>query len=303
MIGAILAVAAQALHVALMLAAAPLLAGCVAWLRGRLLGHAGPPPLQPFHDLVRLLRKQAVLPDGASWLFRAAPAADFAASLAAIALVPSFSRGMTTAPVADLLAVLGLLAAARAVRGLAEIDAGSSLGAVAASRTLVMANLAEPALMVAVLTLALLGGGTNLGSLAGVPHDTGFGRWVAQAFAVLALVPVAALDLGNIAVSYHSAIGLALRDGAAWLRRLLWMSVLALFLPPFGIAPPDASPIAWLPGLAIWAGKIAVLAIALAVTQTVLPNLKSIRIEQALGAALLAALLGAVVLFASQGFA
>ena len=70
--------------------------GFIRLVKARLLGRAGPSPLQPWRDLARLFRKQSVVAEGASWLFRAAPSTAFAATFAAALLVPSFVLGMTT---------------------------------------------------------------------------------------------------------------------------------------------------------------------------------------------------------------
>ena len=90
----------QVLHLALMLAAAPLLVGITRWLKARLMGRRGASPLQPWRDLDKLLRKRPVLAENASWISEAAPHTAFAASLVAAALVPSFTRGMLLAPLA-----------------------------------------------------------------------------------------------------------------------------------------------------------------------------------------------------------
>ena len=120
----LVALLAQALHVLLMLAAAPLVTGLIRTVKARLLGRVGPPILQPWRDLARLARKQPVLAENASWLFAGAPAVAFSATLAAAALVPSFALGMTTAPLADLLVIGGLLTVARCALGLAGMDVG-----------------------------------------------------------------------------------------------------------------------------------------------------------------------------------
>ena len=59
-------------------------------VKARLLRRRGPPLLQPYLDLVRLMRKDAVIADNASWLFRIVPYITFAATWVAAALVPTF---------------------------------------------------------------------------------------------------------------------------------------------------------------------------------------------------------------------
>ena len=136
----------QLVHVALLLAAAPLLVGLIRRIKARLVGRAGPPLMQPYRDLLRLARKQPVLAENASVVFRAAPLASFAATAAAAALVPSFALGMATAPVADLLVIAGLLTIARVALALAAMDVGTAFGGIGASREMSFAAFAEPAL-------------------------------------------------------------------------------------------------------------------------------------------------------------
>ena len=163
--------AAEILHLGLMLAAAPLLIGCIRTLKARLLGRVGPPVMQPWHDLIRLARKQPVLAENASFLFAAAPTIGFAATLAAAALVPSFALGMSTAPVADLLVIAGLLALGRCTLALAGMDVGAAFGGIGASREMSFAVFAEPALILAIFTLTLLAGTTNLDGVAAVLRE------------------------------------------------------------------------------------------------------------------------------------
>ena len=70
----------QGAQMALVLALAPLLTGFVRKVKARLLLRRGPPLIQPYRDLARLMRKEVVLAENASWLFRTAPYLIFAAT-------------------------------------------------------------------------------------------------------------------------------------------------------------------------------------------------------------------------------
>ena len=76
----IAALAVQGTQMLLVLLLAPLLTGLVRKVKARLLRRRGPSLMQPYRDLLRLLGKEAVLADNASWLFRAAPYVIFALS-------------------------------------------------------------------------------------------------------------------------------------------------------------------------------------------------------------------------------
>src|SRR5205085_966966 len=100
----------------------PLLTGFVRKVKARLLRRQGPPLLQPYRDLVRLLRKEVVLADSASWLFRVIPYIVFAGTWVAASLVPTFRSGLLFSWSADLgLRVsLGLVLLALIVVAVAE---------------------------------------------------------------------------------------------------------------------------------------------------------------------------------------
>ena len=131
--------------------------------------------MQPWRDLARLLRKQAVLPEGASPLFSAAPVGVLALTAAAALLVPSFATGMLTAPLADLLVIAGLLTAARVLLALAALDSGTSLAGTGGSRTTLLGTLAEPVLFLVIVAIAGTAGTTNLDLAAAALRDAPIG--------------------------------------------------------------------------------------------------------------------------------
>ena len=103
----------QGLQMLVVLAVAPLLTGMVGKTRARLLRRRGAPVIQPYRDLMRLLRKEVVLADNASWLFRVTPYLVFAATWVAAALVPTFALGLQFSWSVDLIAIAALLGSVR----------------------------------------------------------------------------------------------------------------------------------------------------------------------------------------------
>jgi formate hydrogenlyase subunit 4 len=148
------------------LALAPLLAGYVRQLKARLVGRKGPPLLQPYRDLLRLLRKEVVLAHSASWVFRATPYLVFAATWVGAALVPTFATGLLFSYAADMIAIVALLGSARFMLALAGLDVGTSFGGIGSSREMMFASLAEPAMIMIAFTLALVAGSTQLSVIA-----------------------------------------------------------------------------------------------------------------------------------------
>jgi formate hydrogenlyase subunit 4 len=310
----------QLLHVALMLVAAPLLVGVVRWLKARLLGRRGPHPMQPWRDLLKLLRKQPVLADGASLVSRIAPYVALGATLLAAALVPSFAFGMALAPMADLLLIAGLLALARVALALNGHDAGTPFGGLGAAREMTFAVFAEPALMVCVMVFAVLIGSTNLNAIGFGLVDGQLGLRVSLLFAAVALVAVALAENARVPVDnpathleltmVHEAMlleasgrHLALWEMQAALKLLVWLGLLATLFVPYGTAAPGSGPFAWGMGLVLWAAKIGLLALALAVFESAIAKMRVFRVPEFLGGALMLALLAAALIFVSTGLA
>ena len=314
------AILAQLLHLALMLAAAPLVVGLIRWLKARMAGRRGASPLQPFRDLARLCAKRPLLAENASVVSEMAPYLALAATVVAAALVPGFAQGMALAPVADLVLVAGLLALARMALALNGMDAGTAFGGMGAAREMSFAVFAEPALLVSALSFAILAGSTNLDQIGAVLGDGGLGLRVSLGLAAVAMVAVALAENARLPVDnpathleltmVHEAMlleasgrHLALWDYQAALKLTLWLALIAAVFLPFGAAPAGSGPLAWLVGLLAWAAKMGALCLALAAFEGVIAKMRVFRVPEFLGAALLLALLAAALLFVSTGFA
>ena len=192
--------AVQAAQMLLVLALAPLLVGFVRKVKARLLRRQGPPLIQPYRDIIRLLRKDVVLATSASWLFRAIPYLIFAATWVAAALVPTFATGLMFSWSADLIAIIALLGLARFFLALAGLDVGTSFGGIGSSREVMIASLAEPAMLMIVFTLALAAGSTQLSTMAEYLASGEAGLRFSLGLALIALIIVAIAENARIPV-------------------------------------------------------------------------------------------------------
>ena len=296
---------AQLLHIALMAAAAPTLIGLHRWMEARLAGRTGASPLQPWRDLVRLLRKQTILAESASNVTIDAPAACAAATVAAVSLVPSFTLGMTLAPFADLLLISGLLMAARASLALAAMDAGTATGGMAASRTMLLGCLTEPALLLVLLVLALLAGSLDLDVVAAMQMENSADWRIGVGLALAATLLVALIDATRREEAARDLGGrdLALIEAADALRLLVWFNLIGAMFLPFGMARSHAGPVAWAAGIITWLARTLLLAAALALLHAGLGRIALRRAARVLGVAVLLGLLAAVFLLADMGTA
>jgi formate hydrogenlyase subunit 4 len=162
----------------------PLLLGIISRVKAIAGGRRGPPLLQPYFDLLRLVRKGVVFSRATSWVFLAGPVAGLAATLAASLLVP---LGAPRGPVSfegDPILFASLLGLGRFFTVLAALDTGSSFEGMGASREATWAALAEPAVLLGLLAGVRLSSGFSLAALL-----DGGGLWT-SAGAPLALVAV-----------------------------------------------------------------------------------------------------------------
>jgi formate hydrogenlyase subunit 4 len=307
----------QLLQMTLVIAVAPLLTGLVRATKARFTRRRGPPLLQPYRDLVRLARKEAVVADSASWLFRFVPYLVFAATWVAAALIPTFATGLLFSWSADLIAIVALLGGARFFLALAGLDVGTSFGGLGSSREALFGALAEPAMIVIVFTVALVAGSTQLSTVAAYMISSNVGLRVSLGMALVALIIVAIAENGRIPVDnpathleltmVHEAMileysgrHLAVIELAQMLKLVLYLSLIACLFAPWGLAIAEASVADRLLGAIAYLMKLAVGGVALGVFETSVAKMRVFRVPDFVGAALMLAFLGALLLFVSR---
>jgi formate hydrogenlyase subunit 4 len=309
--------ALQFCQMALVVLLAPAVVGLVRKMKARLQRRIGPPMLQPYRDLRRLFGKEVVLPENASWLFRVAPYLIFALTWVAVALVPTFRTGLLFSWCGDLIAIVALLGAARFLHALVALDTGTSFGGIGASREVMIASLAEPAMIMVVFTVALVAGSSQLSTVAAFMANQG-GLRVSLALALVALVIVALAENARIPVDnpathleltmVHEAMlleysgrHLAMIEWATALKLLLYISVIGCVFFPFGLITGGGGPLASLIAIVAYLFKVIAASLLLAVLETVIAKMRVFRVPNLTGIALMLGLLGTLLLFVSGG--
>jgi formate hydrogenlyase subunit 4 len=307
----------QGMQMAVVLLLSPLLTGFVRKVKARLTRRKGASVIQPYRDLIRLMRKESVLAENASWLFRVAPYLVFASTWVAAALVPTFAGGLVFSWTADLIAIIALLGFGRFFLALAGMDVGTSFGGIGSSREMMIASLAEPAMLLTIFTLALVAGSTQLSTVAALMSSPEVGLRVSLGMALVALVMVAIAENARIPVDnpathleltmVHEAMileysgrHLAMIEFAASLKLLLYLSLIACVFAPWGIAASAASPVSFVAAAAAYVVKIGIGAFLLALFETAIAKMRVFRVPDFLGAALMLGLLGTLLLFVSR---
>jgi formate hydrogenlyase subunit 4 len=296
------------LQTVLLLALAPLWNGVVGALKARLQMRRGLPVLQRYRDLAKLAGKETVLSADASPLARVAPYAVLGAVVAVCTWTPVLSTQPGLGFAGDLVMTVALFAAMRVLLALLALEAGTTFGGMAASRHLALSALAEPALMMAVFTLAIAAHSTDLAhisaTIVATPH-----AWISPShlLALTAMWIVVVSETGRVPVDnpvthleltmIHEGIvldvsghHLALLEWAAAVRQLVLLTLVANLFLPWGIAG-SLAPAALAVGLLAWLAKLLLFAVVIAVTESATAKMRLFRVPEFLGMAFLLALL------------
>ena len=313
MMDTLLAFAAALLQAGVMLAVAPLLKTVIKKMKARLQNRKGPPILQGYYDLLKLLQKEPVRSETASWIYVAGPRVYFAAAVAATTLVPVLFAAAPLEAAGGILLLVGTLALGRFALATAALDTGSPFGGMGASRDMTIAALAEPALMLGLFASALAAGSLSLGVMVRGLLQQGLSFHPSDLLAFAGLFIIVITETGRIPVDnpathleltmIHEAMvleysgpDLALVEWASALKELLYLTLLVDLFLPAGMAT-SVAPVALLVALLAWAGKIFVLAILVTVAESTNAKLRLFRVPELVSVSLGLAFLALAIRF------
>jgi len=302
----------QLLELIAALAAAPLFVGwinqCRAWLQNR----SAPSLWLPYRGIRKLFHKDAVIAEHASSLFRLAPYIVFGAMVLAAGIIPSMGTRLPLTPVADAIALVGLLATARVFMSLAAMDVGTAFGTLGARREMMIGFLAEPALLMVIFVASLISATTALPAITEHLATQRLGLYPSLAFTAVAFTMVLLAENARVPVDNpathleltmiheallleYSARHLALMEWAAALKLFNYACIgFALFVP-WGISTGQSSPTALFASIPLLAVKLAAAGALLALIETVSAKLRVFRAPEFLATAFLFAVLGLLV--------
>ncbi|HTY86967.1 MAG TPA: respiratory chain complex I subunit 1 family protein [Candidatus Acidoferrum sp.] len=303
-----------ALQTALLLLLAPLITGCIRNWKARLQNRRGPRLWQPYFDLVKFLRKDMVISEHASWVFSAAPYVVFITALLTGLMVPLASTQAPLSLFGGVLAVVGLLALGRFFMALGGLDPASAFGGMGSSREMTIAALAEPALMLAIFTVAITAGSTDFSRIVTSAQQSGWDLLnPARLMAFAALFIVLLAETGRVPIDnpathleltmIHEAMlleysgrHLALMEWGASIKQLVLMAILVNVFLPVGLIADHSAAMLGL-GLAVFIGKILLLSAAVALVETVNAKLRLFRVPDLLSAAFVLAAMALLSMF------
>jgi formate hydrogenlyase subunit 4 len=303
----------ELLQIALLLALAPVFTGWVKMVKCWLQGRTSPSLFQPYRDIRKLLSKDVMLAENASWIFRFTPYLVFGISVIAGGIIPMLSTDLPLSATADVIALVALFAIARFFTALAGMDIGTAFGGMGSSREMTIASLAEPAMLMAVFAVSLVGKSTSLSQIVQAISQGHSLLRPSLVFALLAFILIALAETGRVPVDnpathleltmIHEAMileysgrHLALIEWAGMMKLFLFVALGIASFFPWGIAQSDdlSGIITAFPVLVL---KLGFVGAALVLMETGMAKMRIFRITEFLGSAFLFATLGMLSYF------
>ncbi len=301
-------------QVVLLLLLAPLFAGWVKMVKCWFQNRTSPSLFQPYRDLRKLFSKDIVLAENASWIFRFTPYLVFGVSVMAGSIIPALSTDLPLSAMADVIVLVALFAIARFFTALAGMDIGTAFGGMGSSREMTIASLAEPAMLMAVFAVSLVGKSTSLSQMTTVISQGGHAMLrPSLVFALLSFILIALAETGRVPVDnpathleltmIHEAMvleysgrHLALIEWAGMMKLYLFvvLGIAAFF--PWGIAMNDDLLLVFAALIALLL-KLGFVGVGLVLIETGLAKMRIFRITEFLGSAFLFATLGMMSYF------
>ena len=285
-----------AIHVAVVLVFPPLLWGVINKTKAKFGGRVGPPLLQTYWDLWRLIQKGSVFSHTTTWVFRAGPIVGLATVLAASLLVPLGSIQGPVSFTGDLVMLLYLFALGRFFTVSAALDTGSAFEGMGGSREVSYAAMAEPALLLGLMVLVRLSGKLQLAEMFADEHAAGVG--LSEASLLLVIIswfivllaencrvpfddPNTHLELTmihEVIVLDHGGPALAMILYGATIKLLIFSALVLRLVMPWN---NDGGPLDWI----VFLGSALGLAVAVGIVESVMARLRLLDIPKLLVAA------------------
>lgn len=302
------AIIIQVLQTILLISLAPMLLGWIRQNRAWVHNKKGAGVLQPYYGLRKLFIKESVLAPNASLLFRAAPYVYFACMCLVTLIVPILYIPLPFMHAADVIALVGIFALSRVFMALAAMDVGTAFGSLGARREMMVAFLAEPALLIVFFNIAIINNSTVLSTIVHHLISQPFILYPSIIFAATAFILVLLAENGRIPVDnptthleltmIHEAMileysgrHLALIEWGSALKLLNYFAIgFALFIP-WGIASSMTLTVLSM-ALLLFIIKLSIASCGLVLIETITAKIRLFRVPEFLMSAFVLAVLG-----------
>lgn len=276
----------------------PFFIGLTRKIKAKMQNRQGASPFQPYKDLWKLLHKDEIISEDASWIFKVAPFIIFATTLIIGASIPLITTLLPNIFSGDFLVIVYLIALGTFFLALAGLDTGGAFGGFASSREMVVSALTEGGLVLSLLTLATVAQTTNLNSIilaiTSLPYASFAPIILAFLSFIIALLaetcrypfdnPATHLELTMIheaMILEYSGKRLALIEWASANKYLIFIVLGANLFFPWGMTA-SLSWTAILTALAILMAKISLFCISIAILESSIAKLRFFKLPSLL---------------------
>ncbi len=295
-------------QITLILLLAPLISGIIARIKAFWQCRQGPGIWQVYYDILKYCRKDQIVSEHTSWIFKVTPYLTWGSLGLAGLFLPVLSFNPPLNFAGDVLAFLYLMAVARFFTALAALDAGSAFGGMGASREMAVSAIAEMALVFVLFVIGWQAGTLSLSGMSlamareSVNPPGSFGI-----LTLIALIIVAVAETGRIPVDNpdthleltmihegmlleYSGKPLGLMVWAASVKQLLVLSLVAGLLLPWGMNFGHNG-LTWIWAIPVYLLKVMVLGVILAIIETVNVKMRLFKVPSLLGTSFILALM------------
>jgi formate hydrogenlyase subunit 4 len=240
-----------AANLLLFMVLAPLVEGIIRRVTARVQSRQGPPLLQPYFDLLKLLAKENIDASGGAWPFRLAPVLALSAVLVVVALLPIAGTATALTRHVDLISLVYLLTLSGLAVLMGALASRNPYATIGASREMTTMIMVEPVFVMLLLLGSIRHRSLDLTTL--LAGGTAAWTW---STAIMALVSLMALQafvarqpfdtaeaeielLGGPLIEY-SGPNLALFKYAVMLKQMFYAYFLVAVLVPLTGGGPAA---------------------------------------------------------------
>jgi len=297
----------------ILIALSPLITGIMRKVKARTQKRIGASVFQPYYDIVKLMRKDDVVSDQASWLFRFAPWVNFAAIATSALLIPVFIIYSPFELVGDLLLIIGLFGLARFFTILGGLDTASAFGGLGSSREMMLSALIEPALFLTIFTLSLNFGATNITTLINSASNLHVLITPSVLFALISMFVIVIAEAGRLPfdnpathleltmvheamILEYSGKRLALIEWSQSIKNLILLTLMINIFAPWGIAKSVSIETVGI-GFAVFLVKASVTAMLIAFIETRVAKWRLFRIPDLITIAIASSMIGIVFFY------
>jgi formate hydrogenlyase subunit 4 len=282
----------------------PLIQGIIKKFKAGFQGRVGAGILQPYYDIIRLLKKEMVLSTVTSWIFKVTPYIVFISIIVAAMMVPVITTKSSFSIMGDVIALIYIFALGKFFMALAALDAGTAFGGEGSSREMIVSILVEPMIMLCVFTVAITANSTNIARIA---NPQSFIFTPSHVLALLAFMIAIIADTGRIPVDNpdthleltmihegmlleYSGKYLALMEWSHYMRQMLLFTLAIDMFFPVGIAHNiETSSLIVSPG--VYSLKILFLAGIMAIVESTRAKMRFFQLPSLLGGSFVLAVL------------